>query len=909
MPTVTQTIPNFYQGISQQSDEQKVPGTVRNAENVIPDIVDGLSKRPGLEFVKTLAGTPTNGKWFHYYRDDVEGSYIGKVATNGAVSMWKCSDGSAVTVTVNNNAGTYLAHTNSDDIEAVTVKDTTFLLNSSVVTEMDASILSADNPDTHSYYVELKQVQPRRSYSLNIYDDNTYTSEKSVTRVSVANNHFNVSCTPNVAGDGYGCVVNPDFVGSKIFELASGCVIRLTVTGQSYVGDSYGGGSNSKPWTAYYMSYTARVELLHGGCASSFNSSYTVTLEGRDHIINIDNIVTASYKRNLAQVRPVPVDLDDNKAVDSNSVLSSINEQLTNVTSQLIGNGIYITKSSAFNIETFEPDLFNIVSHTINDITNLPTQCKHGFIVKVTNSNEAEQDDYFLKFVAKNAIDGVGHWEECVKPLTKTTINAAKMPHSLVRNTDGSFTLGAYTWATREVGDELTNEDPGFIGQKINKVLFHQDRLTFLSSNKLILSQPDQPGNFWNKTALTFSGTDRIQITASSSQANLLVDAIELNTGLVLFSENSQYLFTTDDSVLDPQTAKIYTLSNYNYNTGVALISTGTSIAFLDNAGKYTRFFEMLEVNRESQPEILEQSKNIQRLLPKNIDLIANSRENSFILSTVSGTNKVFGFKYFASAAKRLQGAWFVWTFAKNIAYHFIINDEYYLVTSEDELCKVKLMDTTDRLNIQQGDTEFNVHLDYYQPIATSSLSYSASTDVTTLTLPTDTPLNNGDTVSVIVTEANNNRGRYASGTVSSGTVSLAHDWSSDPVKIGREYAMKVEFPTIYPTATKGQTVVADTRSSLIVQRLKLNFGPVGKFNTTLSRVGKSDYTDTYEYSLADSYQANRAPYVDGSFRTIPVYERNTNVNVTITSEHPSPANIESMSWEGEYSNRFYKQI
>jgi len=339
------------------------------------------------------------------------------------------------------------------------------------------------------------------------------------------------------------------------------------------------------------------------------------------------------------------------------------------------------------------------------------------------------------------------------------------------------------------------------------------------------------------------------------------------------------------------------------------LVSLGTSLAFLDNAGKYTRFFEMLNVTREAQPEILEQSKSVQRLLPKNIDSITNSRENSIILTSVLGSNKVFGFKYFASAAKRLQGAWFVWTFAKNVDYQFIINDEYYLVSSEDELCKVQLMDTSDRLHISQDEDEFNVHLDYYQSIASSSLNYNSSTDVTTLSLPSDTPLNNGDTVSVIVTESNNNRGRYATGTVSSGAVSLNHDWSSDPVKVGKEYTMKVEFPTIYPTATKGQTVVADTRSSLILQRLKLNFGPVGKFNTTLSRVGKTDYIDIYEHSLADSYQASRAPYVDGSFRTIPVYERNTNVNVTLTSEHPSPANIESMSWEGEYNTRFYKRI
>ena len=899
MATVTQLIPNLYQGISQQPDEQKLPGQVRNAENVIPDIVDGLSKRPGLEFVKTLASVPTAGTWFHYYRDETEGSYVGKVSTNGTVSMWKCSDGSSVSVS--GSAVSYLAHgAGTNDIQALTVKDTTFLLNRSVVTQMSSSPVSPSNTN-NPVYVELKQVQPRRSYSLNIYDNDVYTAEKSVTRVSVNSTHFNVTC------NGDDCIVQPDHVGSKIFELASGCIIRLTVTGQSYVGESE---VHEHTHTAYYMSYTARVDLLHGGCASSFNSSYTVSLEGRSHTINIDNTTTASYRRNLAHVRPVPVDLDETKAVDSASVLSSIVDSLsTTVQHRIIGNGILFTNSTPFNVATFEPDLFNIVSDNVNNVSKLPTQCLHNFIVKVTNSSELDEDDYYLKFIGDNGKDGIGHWEECVAPGIKTTLNAATLPYSLVRNANGTFTLGQYNWANREVGDELTNEDPSFIGQKISKAVFHQDRLCFLSSNKLILSQPNNPGNFWNKTALTFSGVDRIQLTASSVSPNPLVDAIELNSGLILFSANSQYLFTTDDSILNPETAKIYTISTYNYNTSVPLISLGSSLAFLDNAGKYTRFFEMLNVTREAQPEILEQSKIIQRLLPKNINSIANSRENSIILSSVLGTKKVFGFKYFSSASKRLQGAWFVWSFAKNIAYQFIINDEYYIVSSEDELCKVQLMDTTDRLHISQDDDEFNVHLDYYQSVAASSLSYNASTDKTTLSLPTDTPLNNGDTVSVIVTEKNNNRGRYASGTVSSGTVILDHDWSSDAAKVGKEYTMKVEFPTIYPTATKGQTVVADTRSSLIVQRLKLNFGPVGKFNTTLSRVGKVDYVDIYEHSLADSYQANRAPYVDGSFRTIPVYERNTNVNVTITSEHPSPANIESMSWEGEYSTRFYKRI
>jgi hypothetical protein len=374
-----------------------------------------------------------------------------------------------------------------------------------------------------------------------------------------------------------------------------------------------------------------------------------------------------------------------------------------------------------------------------------------------------------------------------------------------------------------------------------------------------------------------------------------LVDGIEMNTGLVLFSATAQYLFTTDSDILNPETAKIYTLSTYNYNVSVPPISLGTSLGFIDNAGKYSRFFEVLNISRETQPEILENSKTVQRLLPKDIDSLANSRENSFILACKRGTNSVTGFKYFGGMQKRLQGAWFVWNFEKDITHQFIINDEYYIVSSEDELCKIQLKDTAARPFISQDDTEYDVHLDYYLSVDASELSYDADTNVTTLTLPTDTPLNDDETVSVIVTEENDNRGRYATGTVTSGTVELTGDWSEDDVKVGLEFEMKVELPTIYPTSAKNNQVVSDTSASLIVQRLKLNFGPVGQFITKLERVGKDDFTDTHESTIMDGYDANRAPNLNGSFRTIPVYERNTNVSVTISSTHPSPAYIQSL--------------
>ena len=907
MATITQTIPNLFAGISQAPDEQKLPGQVRNAENVVPDIIDGLTKRPGLEFVKTLSNVQSNGCWFQYFRDEDEGSYVGQVARDGNVRVWRCSDGVEMNITETNSPDAYLAHTADGDIQALTINDTTFLVNRTKTVAMTSAV-GPSKPMANSAYIEIKQIQPRRQFALNIYSDTSEAVEKTATTVTIAGPLSNNKATHDDARH----------TGSKVHvDPNTGIAVRVTVIGQPYVR-----GYHSSPATnAHYgTQYTLRVDLLHGGSYTSTLPTFTVSLEGLNYTITVTKEVSASYKGNIARVRPVPVDLEAETSTSVAGVLNSIVAEiqdspgnpssiLSKVYVDIIGNGIYLTSGvTDFNIEALESDLFQITQDTVNDVTKLPTQCKDGYIVKVTNNAQLTEDDYYLKFVGEDG-DGPGVWEECVGPGVETTFDATTLPYILQRSSATGMTLGTYTWSQREVGDDNTNEKPSFVGATINKALFHRDRLAFLSGSNLILSQPGNLSNFWNKTALAFSGIDRIDLSCSSSSPNSLVDGIELNTGLVLFSSNAQYLFSTDSDVLNPETAKIYTLSTYNYNINVPPISLGTTLGFIDNAGKFSRFFEMLNVSRETQPEILENSKPVQRLLQQDLDLLTNSRENAFILTCKSGTSSVAGFKYFGAQNKRLQGAWFLWTFAKPIIHQFIINDDYYIVSSENELCKIQLKDTASRPFILQDGSEFDIHLDYYQSVAASALSYNAGTGVTTLTLPTDTPLNNGDTVSVIVTETNDNRGRYATGTVSSGAVALTGDWSADPVKVGREYQMKVELPTIYPTSTKNKTTVADTSSSLIVQRLKLNFGPVGQFITKLVRIGKPDFVDTHESSLLDGYDANRAPNLDGSFRTIPVYERNTNVSVIISSTHPSPANIESMSWEGEYTNRFYKRI
>ena len=63
MAGITQTIPNYFGGISEQPDQLKNPGQVKNVVNAIPDITYGLYKRPGSQRIGTspLASVQSGG--------------------------------------------------------------------------------------------------------------------------------------------------------------------------------------------------------------------------------------------------------------------------------------------------------------------------------------------------------------------------------------------------------------------------------------------------------------------------------------------------------------------------------------------------------------------------------------------------------------------------------------------------------------------------------------------------------------------------------------------------------------------------------------------------------------------------------------------------------------------------------
>ena len=121
---------------------------------------------------------------------------------------------------------------------------------------------------------------------------------------------------------------------------------------------------------------------------------------------------------------------------------------------------------------------------------------------------------------------------------------------------------------------------------------------------------------------------------------------------------------------------------------------------------------------------------------------------------------------------------------------------------------------------------------------------------------------------------------------------------------------MEITLPTIYVTRQEGESIRADSRANTILHRASFAFGPVGLYETTLTRKGRSDFNQTFEVGLANQYLANSASVVDNNaLYSVPIYDRNTNVTLQVKSTHPTPANILYLTWEGVYNNNFYTRV
>ena len=168
MPLVSQKIPSYKGGVSQQSILLRFPDQVSEQINGVSDEVQGLRKRKPLAFESILAGFEANSDLYHFIDRDSTEQYLLNIK-NGDIKVYDILAKKSVVVNdphqIRDNG--YLTATNSKgevELKALTIADYTFLLNKNVKPKMT----SKKSPDGFSNQTLLyvKNAQYAKTYAI-----------------------------------------------------------------------------------------------------------------------------------------------------------------------------------------------------------------------------------------------------------------------------------------------------------------------------------------------------------------------------------------------------------------------------------------------------------------------------------------------------------------------------------------------------------------------------------------------------------------------------------------------------------------------------------------------------------------------------------------------------------------------
>ena len=994
MATVNQRIPNFLGGVSQQPDKIKFPGQLRVCDNAVPDITFGLKKRPPAEFVGTLSNANTSGHWYEILRDGDE-KYIVQITPSLTGSMpirvWDLADGTEKSLT--NNSGdslfSYLAGATAP-YSVTSIQDYTLIANPNKTVAESSSTTAAPILNGDYSYARLDTVAYNTEYIL--YSGTAPTPQTFFRVTSVKVDRLDGS---NEIGPTWDSTdTDQSKSGTLTWSFSGGANVTgaqsdteniegsLQVNGTSYIdsntanyqGNNTGNRDDFLGYTQNYKTrYTATVTLTDGGLIKNTSKS---NAEGRSIDVSIEGI---NYRISVEAVEPVTTyegvsgiaffktpKNPDNGSISMLSILNglktAVNSSLANVTAEVIGSGLFLNGTAADSVNFLGGAVnenMSVIGQKAQDISRLPAMNKHGYVAQISNTADLDTDDYYVKFVADNGTSGAGSYEETVRPhnfagtsaadAMKAGFDAATMPHALINNRNGTFTFAKLDlsfgtaqgnqnyWKDREVGDNESNPFPTILGKQITEMFFHRNRLGLIAEEQVVMSQPGQYFNLFIVSAIAASDDNPIDITVSDIKPAFINHTLPINKGVMMFSDNGQFLLFTESDIFSPKTVRLKKIASYECDASIQPVDLGTSVLFTSNVSAYARAFEATVVDDDTPPKIIEQTRVVPEFLPKDITKSTNSASIGITTYGKKGDSTVYHYKYYDAGNQREQSAWYSWTLTGTMQHMLYTGGSFFTVTLHDssyKLCRHEYVADADatRAYVLGGTSsdvgsalktarQFEAHLDN-MTIATNvagSAQTTTAPEKTVLTIPY-TPANTTN-LFMVGLSGNDSDGNSIAGTVRAadavGTNSVTFNninlHSAAKVAVGYRYTSTIELPTYYLNLGNN---AYDTDGDLRISGINFEMGVGGPMEfhltspfTYIDSSGNStkdidDYVQFESGILSNSSVFDKPPADLAKSVRVPVQRKNEKYTLQIKIPDPFSTALISASWDGIYNPR-----
>jgi len=955
MAAINQRIPNFIQGVSQQPDFIKFQGQLRTCHNAYPDVTFGLQKRPPGEYVGKLANATDGGEWFEMLRDNDERYIIQITAGNSpTIKVWDLADGTQKTVNFTGGASSnfnYLIKSGTQPYGKLTLNDYT------IITNPEKEVTKARTTPTfvQNYaFVSLKEISYNAEYVVALGNTNLQaTTKRRVVALKVVKQGTSSptweTASPDAAYTGI-----TEYYNETAGDAWEDVKFTVTVNATHFV-NSYDGNNPN-----YNTQYTATVTLQENGVnvGSSWASlSKTVSVNGQNWTVTMTSVAeyqsyadaNAAIYKSVKNIRKGELTKDVVLGNLKAAIEAKYHGQGSNTCAVTVaGSGLYIETNYAYGSIGVRGGMtgnaLESFTDTAQNISKLPGTCKDGYICKIANTEDAEADDYYVKFITGGTGTGdvgSGVWEETVKPGIDAGFNYDSMPHALINNRDGTFTWSSLAWADsnnndvndytapdqqywvdRKVGDDNSNPYPTFLGKKISSLFFVRNRLGMLAGEQVVLSQPADYFNFFVGSAISTSDSDPIDMGASDVKPAILNYALPLQNGVIMFSEAAQFMLFTESEQFSPSTAQLKKLSGYEATPDFGPVDTGTAVMFASNASSYTKVFELTVQGGNAPPSVVEQTRIVPEYIPSDINRITNSAQAGVVTLGKSGDSSLYHYKYFGEGQQRQQSSWYSWSIEGALVHQLYSTGNFYTVTkqgSEWILLRYELIVDADTNRAYQVGTgtvgsptaisrRFECCLDN-MVIHTANAGSGTTTGVsvaysgglggnTTVTIPYTIQ---GGTSNLQLVELADGNVRTPD-SVSGATATFNRcDLRAVKFAVGYKYTTEIGLPTYYKSQGRGDY---DVDADLRIHRLNFNLGVSGPLEFHITSPQRDTYIHEESGIITDLSSLSKVPSALYKNISVPIYKKNHKYDCTVKIPDPFTATLISASWDGSYHTR-----
>lgn len=430
--------------------------------------------------------------------------------------------------------------------------------------------------------------------------------------------------------------------------------------------------------------------VLFHALGGQFLKTYSVTITFED-----TTEITASY------VAPDGTGANDAAETSSEYIIEQLVDELntlsppagTVITRQDdVAQVMHPTQTVRITVSDGEGgEILRAISDTVQSVADLPRYASNGHIVKVTTS-EADEDDYFLKFDAKDTDteDGAagfgeeGTWVEWYDPEATRLFDLTTMPHVIVEDT-GAFYVEQGPWIGRQVGDSESAPFVSIIGKPLRDVEGFEGRLVLLSPDTVVMSRTNNPFDLWRQSATVSVATDPVDITSTKKDDLQLDWLIPLDRDMFIMADPGDSQFIIRGGGVDPETISMVLTTEFEISSGgTAPISTGRTILFPFKTGQFSGIKEFYTDSDNAANAANSLTETQDTYIEGSVTHMTVSQNfNLALFKTDSAPKRVWVYKYLWDGTEILQSSWSDWEFVDDVEYFFFDNSRIFFISKD----------------------------------------------------------------------------------------------------------------------------------------------------------------------------------------------------------------------------------